>query len=297
MEPIQAGDPTVQEESATFMGHFLILHSCRDRPGVCKRRSVRKGVWVHPQIPIEEIRRVTEMLDRSHLGQLWIGDEGVSRDPFVVAADCLSRTSTLEVGIGVTNPILRHPGVVAAASATLAEFGQGRFILGWGTGGTESLQPFGLSATRPLLTIENAVRIADAVFCGTSFGDYHAPPHAVEPNEVRQYIGARGLHLNTLASRICDGVFLSGVSDDDLPHVVDAARSHRPIEIALFQTVARFGEKSPSVVSGSAREIAHHLDGLAEMYEPTSIGVACSDSNLGPEWVDFAGEILERIRS
>ena len=52
------------------------------------------------------------------------------------------------------------------------------------------------------------------------------------------FVGARGPRLNRLASELADGAFVSGMPPFRYPAVVDWARSERPIDIALYPSVA-----------------------------------------------------------
>jgi coenzyme F420-dependent glucose-6-phosphate dehydrogenase len=65
----------------------------------------------------------------------WIDMQGHAPFVWSVLGGIASQTSTLEVGTGVTCPIIRiHPAIIAHAAATTAELFGGRFFLGIGTG-------------------------------------------------------------------------------------------------------------------------------------------------------------------
>jgi alkanesulfonate monooxygenase SsuD/methylene tetrahydromethanopterin reductase-like flavin-dependent oxidoreductase (luciferase family) len=67
---------------------------------------------------------------------LWI-PEAVGREPFPHAAYLLSRTDKLVVATGIANIYARDPVTMAAASKTVAELSNGRFVLAIGV----SLKP------------------------------------------------------------------------------------------------------------------------------------------------------------
>lgn len=257
--------------------------------------SVHRGIWINPDNPAADVVSAIEELDRSGVDQVWIGDEGVARDPFVLLGVAASRTERIELGLGVTNPILRHPGVVASAASTIAEMSGERFILGWGTGGEESLAPFSLRCVAPVATLERAIETSRAVLTGRSIGGYARPHHSVPPRSVRQYIGARGPRLNGLASRVADGVFLSGIPIDDLPSTVDIARGTSTIEVALYQTVRTTGSEAPGIMVGTAAAIADRIGELCEQIRPTSVGVACIDDLPLLRSLELSMDILQRI--
>ena len=56
--------------------------------------------------------------EEAGIDELWLGDEGPSRDPFSVLAAAAQRTDRITLGVSVTNPFLRHPAVTAATAMT-----------------------------------------------------------------------------------------------------------------------------------------------------------------------------------
>ncbi|HYB90133.1 MAG TPA: TIGR03620 family F420-dependent LLM class oxidoreductase [Candidatus Binataceae bacterium] len=62
---------------------------------------------------------------------LWI-PEAVGREPFAHAAYLLSRTERLVIATGIANIYARDPITMAAATKTVAELSDGRFVLGIG---------------------------------------------------------------------------------------------------------------------------------------------------------------------
>jgi coenzyme F420-dependent glucose-6-phosphate dehydrogenase len=65
----------------------------------------------------------------------WIDAQGHSPFVWSVLGAIARETSRLEVGTGVTCPMIRtHPAIIAHAAATTAELFEGRFFLGVGTG-------------------------------------------------------------------------------------------------------------------------------------------------------------------
>jgi len=65
----------------------------------------------------------------------WVTAQGHSPFVWTTLGAIAARTTTLEVAVGVTCPIIRiHPAVVAHASATTSLLFDGRFALGLGTG-------------------------------------------------------------------------------------------------------------------------------------------------------------------
>lgn len=65
----------------------------------------------------------------------------------------------LRLGVGVTEPVRRHPVLIAQSMATLAHFARRAPILGIGTGERENTEPLGLSLEKPASRLEEALQI------------------------------------------------------------------------------------------------------------------------------------------
>lgn len=256
---------------------------------------MRTGVWIYPVVPANDIVEAIVRLDAHGVDEVWIADEGVAREPFTLLAAAARETKNITLGVGITSPLLRHPGVVAATAKTIDELSNGRVILGWGVGGTESLGPFGLSTERPVGVLREALEIARAVIEGLAEAGYRPPAHASPPRQIRQFIGARGPQLNRLASSLADGVFLSGLTQSEIPAICAEARSIRRIDVALYQSVSFIGTSNASCLSGSSGEIVDHLGRLVQEFDPSSLGVALVDPLPLGDMTDRAIEILNSV--
>jgi 5,10-methylenetetrahydromethanopterin reductase len=195
---------------------------------------MRTGLWLFPDAPSPAMVDAIAAAERGGVGEIWIGDEGPARDPFALLAAAAVRTSSIRLGVGVTNPYLRHPAVTASTMATINELAGGRAVLGIGPGGHLSLGPVGLTADKPLTACRDAVRIMRAVLRGEAVDGYIPPSHAMTAPDVPIYVGARGERFNRWASQEADGVFLAGIAPSMLDEVVGWARSSRPIDVALY---------------------------------------------------------------
>jgi probable F420-dependent oxidoreductase len=72
-----------------------------------------------------------QKVEKLGYGALWI-PEAVGREPFAHAAYLLSKTQKLVLATGIANIYARDPLTMAAASKTVAELSDGRFLLGIG---------------------------------------------------------------------------------------------------------------------------------------------------------------------
>ena len=205
------------------------------------------GVWVFPDVPAPELVDLARHLEDLGLDELWLGDEGPARDPFAVLAAAAVVTDRIRLATGITNPYVRHPGVAAASMLTIHELSGGRAVLGVGAGGHMSLSPFGLQPSRPVDRVREFLDIARAAATGTPAAGCSPSDVAVDEAAggaaLPLFVGARGPRLNRLASERADGAFVAGMPPFRYPAVVGWARSVRPIDIALYPSVA-FTEKA-----------------------------------------------------
>lgn len=137
------------------------------------------------------------------------------REPWVTLTATALRTSKVRLGTWVTNPITRHPAVVAAAASTLDELAPGRIYIGIGSGGTGAWN-LGLR-TATLADFEHYVgALRDLMQTGAA--DYQGAritmPWAA-PRHVPIVVAAHGPKSLRLAGRIGDGVIIGlGITPD-----------------------------------------------------------------------------------
>ena len=235
----------------------------------------RRGVWLYPGAPAPALADAVVAADELGLDEIWIADEGVAREPMTVLAAAASRTNRIDLAVGITSPLLRHPGALAATAATLDELSDGRAMLGLGVGGEDSLGPFELSTDRPVGVLREAIRLARAVFEGSRVAGYTAPPHAIPPRHVPIWVGARGPQLTRTAARSADGLFLSGCTPDQHQRIVGDVRAIDPlVPLALYQS-ASDRDRRPSVLAWA--EVGEHLGAEAARLAPTSVGINLVD--------------------
>jgi alkanesulfonate monooxygenase SsuD/methylene tetrahydromethanopterin reductase-like flavin-dependent oxidoreductase (luciferase family) len=257
----------------------------------------RTGVWLFSDAPALELVDAIRLADLAGIDEVWVADEGVSREPVPVLAHAAASTHTVALGVGITSPLLRHPGAIGSTISTLDELSGGRARLGLGIGGSLSLDPFGIAIERPVAVMRDALRIARAVVTGIACDGYDPPTHAAPPREVPIFVGARGEQMNRLASREADGVFLSGFDLDRLAEPVGWARSVRPIHVAVYAS-ARFASGAPAdptACSGSTTDVAAQLRDLVAEHRPDTIGLALVDGDSPVTMMRHAIETFDRL--
>lgn len=257
--------------------------------------SVRTGIWLFPAASASELVAAVVSADAAGVDEVWIADEGVSREPVPLFAAAVASTARILMGIGITSPALRHPGAMASSVATLDELSEGRAILGFGVGGGMSLDPFGITVAKPVALVRDAIRTARDVFERQESERYVPPWHASPARTVPIFVGAKGEQLNRLASREADGVFLSGFDLSKIGVAVEWARSVRPVHVALYASVCFTADRAddPTVLCGDPATVAAGMVALVERHRPETIGLALVD---GDPVGDMTARAVEAIR-
>jgi G6PDH family F420-dependent oxidoreductase len=147
----------------------------------------------------------------------WVDAQGQSPFVWSVLGAIANATERLQVGTGVTCPLIRtHPAIVAQAAATTAAMMPGRFILGLGTG--ENLNEHVLGDRWPapderLEMLEEAIEIIRLLWEGgeqTHRGKHYTVDHArlyTLPDEPPPIVVAAGApKAAELAGRLADGL-------------------------------------------------------------------------------------------
>lgn len=147
----------------------------------------------------------------------WVSAQGHSPFVWSVLGGIAHATKTIEIGTGVTCPIMRiHPAILAQASATVAAMMEGRFFFGVGTG--ENLNehilgdrwvPFDIRAEM----FEEAIELIRELWKGevtSHWGEYYTVEDAriyTLPKQLPPVmIAAAGPKSAEIAGRIGDGL-------------------------------------------------------------------------------------------
>jgi 5,10-methylenetetrahydromethanopterin reductase len=176
-----------------------------------------------PEAPVRRLLEVASEAERLGYRRCWVYDEGLAaRDVYVVLTAIASATTTISIGTGITNPYTRHPAISAAAIATLDEMSEGRAFLGWGAGGSLSLDPLALARTTPLAAVEDAIVAARALYGGGQVDldratlNLRSASLVTPARAIDIWLAGRGPRMLALGGRVADGVMLEFIHRDRL---------------------------------------------------------------------------------
>jgi 5,10-methylenetetrahydromethanopterin reductase len=214
------------------------------------------------------LAKVTEELGYSHI---WVGDSHlIWREAYVNMAVIALNTTKVKLGTGVTNPLTRHPSVVASAYATLEEYAPGRTIVGIGLGDS-SVETMGMKPAK-LFYFEKTMAEMRELLDGKEVQLETGKIHLLHPckNKVPIYIAASGPKMLELSGRIADGIIiLVGVADEYIAHAREkivagakaAGRKPEDIDLVLWVpcAVSDTAPAKDAVKAHVARVVAHPL--------------------------------------
>jgi G6PDH family F420-dependent oxidoreductase len=242
----------------------------------------------------------------------WIDAQGHSAFVWSVLGGIAHATTTLEVGTGVTCPMIRiHPAIIAQAAATVGAMMPGRFFLGVGTG--ENLNEHILGDKWPEFDIrsemlEEALDVIRLLWKGEQASHYGAF-YTVENARVydvpdplpKIHVAAGGPKAAELAGRIGDGLITTAPEAELVDGFRGAGGEGKPLygqvtlcwadskkeavstAHRLWPTAAIRGEASQELPAPA------HFEQLARMVKPDDIEAAMP---CGPD----PEPVLDRIR-
>ncbi|MCY4067869.1 MAG: LLM class flavin-dependent oxidoreductase [Acidimicrobiaceae bacterium] len=203
---------------------------------------------VMPSGPVERVAAVAAAAEEIGFGRVWIPDEGIAaRECWVTLACVAAATDSMQIGSGITNAYTRHPGVTAAAVATLDEVSRGRAVLGVGAGGTLTLEPLAIrrrapvSAMRELVTTSRALWSGQVVDHDGVAAGFRRARLAYGRPDIPVWLAGRGPRVLQLAGELADGFIMSFVHKELIGDHVDAvaaaaAASGRPRPRLCYMT-------------------------------------------------------------
>jgi 5,10-methylenetetrahydromethanopterin reductase len=215
---------------------------------------VRFGAAFFPSMPVGDVTEIGRLAESLGYEDLWILDQSFHHDPFLLLAKCAEATSSLRLGVAVTNPVSRHPVQIARVAATLDQITEGRFVLGLGGGNrTRVLPALGLPMDQPATRIEEAIDVCRKLFAGEqvslqgrtlSLTDVRLEMD--EPGKIPIYVGSRGPRVLRLAGAKADGVFAEAMfTPEGMNYAIaevergarDANRDPAEVEVVAWQAI------------------------------------------------------------
>lgn len=174
---------------------------------------------ISPHVGFTELETAARICEDGGMASFWVADQRWMRDVYVSLTYLAARTEELLLGTRVTDPYVRHPGLTAAAIASLDEASGGRAIMGIGAGGSGFVQ-MGLERPKPAVATREAIEVCRRLWAGEVFEFQgrvitwkRGGLEFTSRSDIPVVIAARGPYLLELAGEVAEGVIVaSGVS-------------------------------------------------------------------------------------
>lgn len=225
------------------------------------RMTMELGCTMPPAVSTPEYIRVAEQL--GYVSAWCFYSPAIYADPWMVLAMAAERTSTIDIGVSVIVPRLRHVADQATSVATLHHLAPGRVtvVVGAGFSSTAMLGGKGV----PWATIEIFVDHLRALLAGGAVeidgvktALLHAPETGIQfPLDIPIWVAAHGPKGMGVAERVADGVITNPTHGDH------RASFDGPWSVSYYGTVLNEGEDhgDPAVIErvGPAAALALHM--------------------------------------
>lgn len=169
-----------------------------------------------PNEPIKNIIELIKIAENIGFENVWITDHYNNRDVFEVLALSAYETSTINMGTGVSNPYVRNPVTIAAATATLNEISDGRAIVGVGPGDKATMKTLNLSWDKPVKTVKEAIFSIRTLLDNQEleYGAYLSGIQKIE-NKIPIYMAAQGPMMLKTSGEVADGCLINASNPKD----------------------------------------------------------------------------------
>ena len=174
--------------------------------------------------PVSQVVEFARQCEEAGFGAVGLPDtQLLNRDVFIASALVCQGTSRIRVAPMVTNPVTRHPTVIASAAATISEIAPNRFDIILGSG-YSSVELIGQRAAK-MAEMREAVQVIKRLLRGEDvhFGEKTTHMAYRPVGDLRVYVAATNPKLIEVAGEVADGVMVQvGVH----PQIVEKVRAH-----------------------------------------------------------------------
>jgi probable F420-dependent oxidoreductase len=191
---------------------------------------LRFGVTVLPDPPASRLVELLQLAERHGFDYGWTYDSHILwQEPYPLLTMAAQATSTLHLGLNVTNPGTREPTVTASAFATLQDISGGRMIMGIGRGDsarrTIGLQPVKVGEfERSVTAIRALMRGEQVEWNDTEIELTWLQGLTSELPPVPVYVAGYGPKVLAIAGRCADGVIIQLADPEIVEWIVGQVR-------------------------------------------------------------------------
>jgi|SRR5579884_2523273 len=221
----------------------------------------RFGVELYEYLDAPTVLEEVQLAEELGFDAVWLGDSQlIWRELYVLLGAAAATTARVALGVGVTNPLTRHPAVTASAIATAQELSHGRAILGVGVGDS-AVRTLGIpSASRADLArfVETVRSLTGGETVQGAAGELRLA-FGSERTRPPIVIGASGPKMLRLAGEIGDGVIVTRQArpGERLQAMLSCVREgraasagpDRPFVVCLSAAAAVHGDRQKAIAA------------------------------------------------
>lgn len=180
--------------------------------------------WIPDSVWTEDMTELARYQDSPH----------VHLDPLIMMGAAGAATTTIRVGMCVTDTIRRHPAMLAQAALTVDHLAGGRAIIGLGSGERMNITPYGMEWSKPVGRLEEAVEVMRLLWSTDKPVDFDGQffklrdavlglrPLEGRPPQV--WLAAHGPRMLGIAGRLADGWLPTNIRPDAYAQKLAAIR-------------------------------------------------------------------------
>lgn len=188
-------------------------------------KEIRFGVELVPAMGLDKLVDFSRKFEIGGIDNIWITDHYTNMDPYVTLTLIAKATSATYLGIGVTNPYMRHLASTASAIASLDQVSNNRMKLGLGAGDKSTLASLNIETKNALTLIDETVKAIKLLwkednvnFAGDLIKLQNARLSFRPGRNIPIYIGAQGPQMLKLAGEIGDGILINASHELDFAY-------------------------------------------------------------------------------
>ena len=197
-------------------------------------RDIRFGVELVPAMGLDKLVKYTKQFEVGGMDNIWITDHYTNMDPYVTLTLVAKATKAINLGVGVTNPYIRHIASTASTIASLDFVSDGRMVLGIGAGDKSTLAALNIKSEKALTRVNETVQAikllwknSNVSYNGEIIKLQNANLNFKPKRDIPIYVGAQGPKMLQLAGEIGDGILINA------SHELDFQAAGKQIEIGL----------------------------------------------------------------
>lgn len=192
------------------------------------------SIELPPKDPLWRLKIYSNLIEELGFDAVWTSEHYYNRSSIISCVAIGQVTRRLQIGLGILNPYLMHPAIVAQIAATLSELYPRRTCLGIGAGDKLTLENLGIQQLSPLRKVEETVNILKKLLAGNRHGEYIRLDFK-KWGEIPIYIAAQGYKMLKLAAKIGDGVLINFTGINNAQNAIKTVRgaleaTNRPID-------------------------------------------------------------------